>query len=177
MGGGAAGCVLMNQLSENGQFSVLGIEGGLNLTTDPAIEAVGLPAFLLAGTGKYKYFWPGWSQTVPMPGLNGRTSDWTTGMVLGGGASINGLYYGRGSNAVYSRWEEVSGSSNWSLDNILATFNALENYQGLTITPGARGNQRSSQCATDTYGIGDNSECPIARVTGSISWNSTCGGL
>ena len=140
IGGGAAGCILMNELSENGRFSVLGIEGGLNLTTDPAIEAVGLPAFLLAGTGRPKYFWPGWNQTLPMAGLNGRTSDWTTGMLLGGGSSINGLYYGRGSNAVYSRWEGVSGSSNWSLDNILATFKALENYQGLTITPGARGN-------------------------------------
>ena len=139
IGAGAAGCVVMNQLSEDGLFSVLGIEGGLNLTNDPAIEAVGLPAFLLAGTGKAQFFWPGWNQTLPMPGLNGRTSDWTTGMLLGGGSSINGLYYGRGSNAVYSRWEEVSGSSNWSLDNILATFNALETYQGMTITPGARG--------------------------------------
>lgn len=139
IGGGAAGCVLMNQLSQNGQFSVLGIEGGANLTTDPAIEAVGLPAFLLAGTGKFKYFWPGWNQSVPMPGLNGRTSDWTTGMVLGGGSSINGLYYGRGSNSMYSQWETISGSSNWSLENILATFNDLETYQGLTITPGARG--------------------------------------
>lgn len=139
IGGGAAGCILMNKLSEDGQFSVLGIEGGLNLTTDPAIEAVGLPAFLLAGTGKPQFFWPGWNQTLPMPGLNGRTSDWTTGMLLGGGSSINGLYYGRGSNAMYSQWEAVSGSDNWSLDNILATFQALENYQGLTITPGARG--------------------------------------
>jgi choline dehydrogenase len=60
-------------------------------------------------------------------------------MLLGGGSSINGLYYGRGSNAVYSRWEGISGSDNWSLDNILATFKALENYQGATITPGARG--------------------------------------
>ncbi len=139
IGGGAAGCVVMSELSKKGQFSVLGIEGGLNLTADPAIEAVGLPALLLAGTGRYKYFWPGWNQTMPMAGLNGRTSDWTTGMVLGGGASINGLYYGRGSNAVYSRWEGIANSSNWSLDNILATFNALENYQGLTSTPGARG--------------------------------------
>jgi choline dehydrogenase len=139
VGGGAAGCILMSELSKDGLFSVIGIEGGLNLTDDPAIEAVGLPAFLLAGTGKPKYFWPGWNQTLPMAGLNGRTSDWTTGMLLGGGSSINGLYYGRGSNAMYSRWEEVSGSSNWSLDNILETFNALENYQGLTITQGARG--------------------------------------
>jgi choline dehydrogenase len=139
VGAGAAGCILMSELSENGLYSVLGIEGGANITSDPAIQAVGLPAFLLAGTGKSKYFWPGWNQTVPMPGLNGRTSDWTTGMGLGGGASINGLYYGRGSNAMYSRWEGISGSSNWSLDNILATFNALESYKGLTITPGARG--------------------------------------
>lgn len=139
IGGGAAGCILMSELSKDGLFSVLGIEGGLNLTSDPAIEAVGLPAFLLAGTGKPQYFWPGWNQTLPMAGLNGRTSDWTTGMLLGGGSSINGLYYGRGSNAVYSRWEEVSGSSNWSLDNILATFKSLEHYQGLTITPDARG--------------------------------------
>lgn len=137
VGGGAAGCILMSELSKS--FSVLGIEGGLNLTNDPAIKAVGLPAFLLAGTGKSKYFWPGWNQTLPMPGLNGRTSDWTTGMLLGGGSSINGLYYGRGSNAMYSHWEKISGSSNWSLNNILATFKALENYQGLTITPGARG--------------------------------------
>ncbi|MBS0651686.1 MAG: GMC family oxidoreductase [Verrucomicrobia bacterium] len=139
VGGGAAGCILMSELSAKGQYSVIGIEGGKNLTADPEIEAVGLPALLLAGTGKYKYFWPGWNQSVPMPGLNGRTSDWTTGMVLGGGASINGLYYGRGSNDMYSHWEEISGSSNWSLNNILATFKSLEKYQGTTITPGARG--------------------------------------
>jgi choline dehydrogenase len=139
IGGGAAGCILMSELSADGHFSVIGIEGGANLTNDPAIEAVGLPAFLLAGTGKPKYFWPGWNQTLPMAGLNGRTSDWTTGMLLGGGSSINGLYYGRGSNAVYSRWEEVSGSSNWSLEHILETFEELENYKGLTITPDERG--------------------------------------
>jgi choline dehydrogenase len=139
IGGGAAGCIVMNRLSEKGRFTVLGIEAGANLTSDPAIEAVGLPAFLLAGTSQYKYFWQGWKQTVPMEGLNGRTSDWTTGMLLGGGSAINGLYYGRGSNAVYSRWEEISESSNWSLDQILATFNALETYEGLTITPDARG--------------------------------------
>lgn len=140
IGGGAAGSILMSELSENGLFSVLGIEGGLNLTSDPAIQQVGLPAFLLPGSaGRAEFFWPGWTQSLPMPGLNGRTSDWTTGMLLGGGSSINGLYYGRGSNAVYARWEGVSGSLNWSLDKILATFNTLENYQGLTITPGARG--------------------------------------
>ena len=138
IGGGTSGCILMKELSENG-FSVLGIEAGRNLTTDPAVEAVGLPAFQLAETGKSQYFWPGWNQTLSMAGLNGRTGDWTTGMLLGGGSSVNGLYYGRGSSAAYALWEGVSGSSNWSLGNILATFTALENYQGLTITAGARG--------------------------------------
>ncbi|MDP1880175.1 MAG: GMC family oxidoreductase [Parachlamydiaceae bacterium] len=140
IGGGAAGCILMSELSENGRFSVLGIEGGLNLTNDPAIQQVGLPAFLLpGGPGRAQFFWPGWTQSLPMPGLNGRTSDWTTGMLLGGGSSINGLYYCRGSSAMYSSWEEISGSDNWSLDKILKTFNKLENYQGLTITSKGRG--------------------------------------
>lgn len=139
IGGGAAGCILMNQLSENGAFSVLGIEGGSNLTEDTAIEAIGLDAVSLTKTGKPQYFWPGWNHTLPMSGLNGRTSDWTTGMLLGGGSSVGGLYYGRGSNAVYSLWQSMSASSNWSLDNILASFNALETYQGLTITSSARG--------------------------------------
>ena len=177
IGGGAAGCILMNELSANGLFSVIGIEGGKNLTNDPAIQAVGLPAFLLAGTGKPQYFWPGWNQTLPMAGLNGRTSDWTTGMLLGGGSSINGLYYGRGSNAVYSRWEDVSGSSNWSLDNILATFQALENYQGLTITPGARGDNGPVNILQTPYYIADNFASAITRMPGSISRNSNCSGL
>ncbi len=139
IGGGAAGCALMKQLSEHGFFSILGIEAGANLTSDPVIEAVGLPAFLLAGTVQFKYLWPGLKQTVPMSGLNGRASDWTTGMLLGGGSSINGLYYGRGSNAVYSQWQEISKSDNWSLDKILATFKQLESYQGITSSPNARG--------------------------------------
>src|SRR5690349_4084552 len=65
IGGGTAGCILMKELSENGRFSVLGIEGGRNATTDAAIKAVGLSAFQLAETGRAEYFWPGWNQTLP----------------------------------------------------------------------------------------------------------------
>lgn len=140
VGGGAAGCVLMNKLSENGLFSVLGIEAGANLTDEPEIKAVGLPAFLLPASAAYRFYWWGWKQTEPQPMLNGRVGgDWITGLTLGGGSSVNGLYYGRGSNAVYSQWEEISGSSHWSLNKILKTFKDLENYEGLTISPRARG--------------------------------------
>jgi choline dehydrogenase len=140
VGAGAAGSVLMNRLSKNGLFSVLGIEAGPNLTNEPEIKAVGLPALLLPATAAYRFFWWGWRQTEPQPMLNGRVGgDWITGMMLGGGSSVNGLYYGRGSNSLYSQWEEISGSTNWSLDKILKAFKDLENYQGLIITPTARG--------------------------------------
>ena len=159
-------------------FSVLGIEAGPNVTSDPAIEAVGLPALLLPATAAYKYYWWGWRQTKPQPMLNGRVgADWITGMMLGGGSSVNGLYYGRGSNAVYSRWEKISGSDNWSLDKILKTFKTLENYQGMTITPMARGTERSCQCPTDTNSVANDNEYPIACDSGSISWNSNGGRL
>ena len=139
IGGGAAGCILMNRLSRGGRFSVIGIEGGSNKSQDPMITAVGLPAFLLPSTAPEKYFWSGWKQSAPMPGLNGRVSDWTTGMILGGGSSINGLYYGRGTSNVYSNWETISQSPNWSMTKINETFNKIESYQGLTITPNGRG--------------------------------------
>src|ERR1700760_1175861 len=64
VGGGTAGSILMEELSANGLFTVLGIEAGKNATADLPIEAVGLPAFQLGQTSKPQYFWPGWRQNL-----------------------------------------------------------------------------------------------------------------
>lgn len=45
-------------------------------------------------------------------------------------------------NSLYSQWEAISTSANWSLAKILEGFKDLENYQGLAITPAARGVNR-----------------------------------
>jgi choline dehydrogenase len=53
---------------------------------------------------------------------------YTTGRTLGGGSSINGQQWVLGTPAVYSEWEQASGSSLWSRQNVLKAFNEISRY-------------------------------------------------
>ena len=122
VGGGSAGCVLANRLSEDGAARVLLIEaGGRDL--HPFIH-------IPLGMGKMHerdmFNW-GYA-TEPEPNLNGRRIDAMRGKVLGGSSSINVMAYTRGHRGDYDRWAQ-KGALGWSYADVLAYFKRCETWE------------------------------------------------
>ncbi len=123
IGGGSAGCVLANRLSEDPASRVVLLEAGG--TADGFMNR--LPAGGLKMLGKPETDWC--HITEPDPSLNGRQGFWSTGRLLGGGSSVNGMIYIRGDRADYDDWA-AAGCTGWSWDDVLPLFRKSEAYDG-----------------------------------------------
>ena len=123
VGGGSAGCVLANRLSEDGTASVLLIEaGGRDL--HPFIH-------IPLGMGKmHERDMFNWGyRTEPEPNMNGREIEAMRGKVLGGSSSINVMAYTRGNRGDYDRWAQ-KGALGWSYADVLPYFKRCETWEG-----------------------------------------------
>jgi 4-pyridoxate dehydrogenase len=123
VGGGSAGCVLANRLSEDGAASVLLIEaGGRDL--HPFIH-------IPLGMGKmHERDMFNWGyRTEPEPNMNGREIEAMRGKVLGGSSSINVMAYTRGNSGDYDRWAQ-KGALGWSYADVLPYFKRCETWEG-----------------------------------------------
>ena len=121
VGAGSAGCVLANRLSADPANKVTLLEaGGRDSSLLYRIPAGFFP-LMQAGKGNWNF------ETIPQPGLNGRTSYFPRGKVLGGSSSINGMVVSRGNPADYDHWAQL-GNQGWSYEDCLPFFRRIEDY-------------------------------------------------
>jgi choline dehydrogenase len=122
VGGGSAGCVLANRLSEDPAARVLVLEAG---RPDWRFDVfLHMPAALAFPIGSPLYDWG--YRSEPEPFLHGRRVYHARGKVLGGSSSINGMIFQRGNPLDYERWATVPGMAAWDFAHCLPYFKRLE---------------------------------------------------
>ncbi len=140
VGGGTAGCVLANRLSQDPDISVLLLEAG----GKDSWHWIHIPVGYLYCIGNPRTDWC--YRTEEEPGLNGRSILYARGRVLGGCSSINAMIYMRGQSRDYDEWAELTGDSGWRWDSVLPLFRASEDYwRGADDLHGAGGEWRVEQ--------------------------------
>ncbi|KAK0499142.1 alcohol oxidase [Armillaria luteobubalina] len=108
IGGGLAGNVLANRLTENANISVLVLEAGTS-TADVQLSEV--PFFCTSATPETPLDWN--FTTTEQPGLNGRSISFPRGFGLGGSTAVNYMFYTRGPSQDYDRYAQISGDPGW----------------------------------------------------------------
>ena len=118
VGAGSAGAALAARLSEDPAVTVLLVEAG---PVDRALELHVPAAFSKLFRGRYDWNY----DTVPQPGLGGRTVYWPRGKTLGGSSSLNAMMWIRGFAADYDEWATVAGER-WSWESLAPYFRRVE---------------------------------------------------
>ncbi|RIX70018.1 GMC family oxidoreductase, partial [Acidovorax cavernicola] len=121
IGAGSAGCILANRLSRDPAVRVTLIEAGGKDSNLMYRMPAGYFELMKSGMGNWNF------ETVPQPGLNGRTMYVPRGKVLGGSSSINGMAVSWGNPGDYDHWAEL-GNQGWPFSDCLPYFKRVESY-------------------------------------------------
>lgn len=122
IGGGSAGCVIVNRLVGAGH-RVLLLEAG---PPDNSIF-IHTPATFVRVIGTQRT----WIyETEPQPHAAGRRMHVPQGRTLGGGSSVNAMVYIRGTPADYDGWRDA-GCDGWGWRDVLPFFRRAERNQRL----------------------------------------------
>ncbi|OLN97867.1 Pyranose dehydrogenase 3-like protein 2 [Colletotrichum chlorophyti] len=120
VGGGTSGLVVANRLSEDPNKTVLVVEYG----DFPDTVNVTVPYFATQDQSARLYN----MTSVPQAHLDNRTSGLRLGAVVGGGSSINGMAWDRGSIADYDAWQDL-GNPGWGWNTLLTYFRKSSTFE------------------------------------------------
>ncbi|KAF9257962.1 alcohol oxidase [Marasmius fiardii PR-910] len=141
-GGGTAGLVVANRLSENPHVSVLVVEAGVS---HEGVKEIQVPFFCTRASPQTLYDWN--YTTVPQKALNSRAVSYNRGHVLGGSSSTNFMIYTRGSSEDYDRIANITGDSGWSWDELQPFI-----FRNERLTPPADGHNTTGQIDPSFHG-------------------------
>lgn len=119
VGGGSAGAVLAARLSADPARRILLLEAGPSFAPDSYPDALTNPG--IVGTPDFN-----WNYQSDDTAQLGHNIPLPRGRVLGGSSAINGTVAIRARPADFARWT-ARGIEDWSWDDVLPTFKALEN--------------------------------------------------
>ena len=120
VGGGSAGCVLANRLSENGLYKILLLEAGKKRNI---WSSVPISFATLMNNPKANWLY----KSEPDEGSNFRRIEIPRGKLIGGSSSINGMVFVRGQSHDYDHWSQL-GNTGWSFEEVLPFFRKMENF-------------------------------------------------
>ena len=122
-GSGPSGSVVARRLAENRHVKVLLIEAGGHNDIDEVRDA----AKALANLGSQRDW--GYEMTAN-PDVDGRSLPLPAGKVLGGGSSINFMYWARGHKSDWDYFAAQAGDPAWSYDSVRGIYASVERWRG-----------------------------------------------
>lgn len=121
VGGGSAGCVLANRLSEDPKNKVCLVEAGPTDKTSfiHNCNPVNMLYLMNSPTYNWRYKAEGNSKTGK------RKFFWPRGRTLGGSSAVNAMIYTRGHKSDFDQWAKL-GNTGWDYKSVLPYFKGSE---------------------------------------------------